>query len=74
MNQAAAICLVLTIAGPGVAGTNADVRPNVIILLTDDQGSLDMNCYGSADLIAPNMDRLAASGIRFTQAYAHTVC
>ncbi len=49
-------------------------RPNVIILLTDDQGTLDANCYGSTDLKTPNMDKIAASGIRFTQAYAHTVC
>ncbi len=49
-------------------------RPNVIILLTDDQGTLDANCYGSTDLKTPNIDRLAATGIRFTQAYAHTVC
>ncbi len=48
--------------------------PNVIILLTDDQGTLDANCYGSMDLITPNIDKLAATGIRFTQAYAHTVC
>jgi arylsulfatase A-like enzyme len=49
-------------------------RPNVIILLTDDQGTFDANCYGSTDLKTPNMDKIAASGIRFTQAYAHTVC
>jgi arylsulfatase A len=49
-------------------------RPNVVILLTDDQGTLDANCYGSKDLITPHIDKLAATGIRFTQAYAHTVC
>ena len=49
-------------------------RPNVVILLTDDQGTLDANCYGSSDLKTPNIDKLAAAGIRFTQAYAHTVC
>ena len=49
-------------------------RPNVVILLTDDQGTLDANCYGSVDLLTPNIDQLAASGIRFTQASAHTVC
>ncbi len=49
-------------------------RPNVVILLTDDQGTLDANCYGSTDLATPNIDRLAATGIRFTQAYAHSVC
>ena len=45
-------------------------KPNVIVILTDDQGTLDMNCYGSKDLITPNMDALAASGIRFSQFYA----
>ncbi|MGI9244526.1 MAG: sulfatase-like hydrolase/transferase, partial [Verrucomicrobiales bacterium] len=49
-------------------------QPNVVILFTDDQGTLDANCYGSTDLLTPNIDKLAASGIRFTQAYAHTVC
>jgi len=49
-------------------------RPNVVILFTDDQGTLDANCYGSKDLHTPNIDNLAATGVRFTQAYAHTVC
>ena len=49
-------------------------KPNVVILFTDDQGTLDADCYGSKDLITPNIDRLAATGVRFTQAYAHTVC
>ncbi len=49
-------------------------QPNVIVMLTDDQGTLDANCYGSTDLVTPNIDRLAATGIRFTQAYAHMVC
>ena len=44
--------------------------PNVIIFYTDDQGSLDANCYGSEDLITPTMDRLAATGVRFTQMYS----
>ena len=52
----------------------ADRRPNVVILFTDDQGTLDANCYGSTDLQTPNIDKLAATGVRFTQAYAHTVC
>ncbi len=45
-------------------------KPNVLVIYTDDQGSLDMNCYGSKDLVTPNMDALAASGVRFTQFYA----
>ena len=46
---------------------NAAERPNVVILFTDDQGTIDVNCYGSTDLRTPNIDRLAATGVRFTQ-------
>jgi len=49
-------------------------KPNVVIFFTDDQGTLDVNCYGSTDLYTPNMDKLAETGVRFTQAYAHQVC
>ena len=52
----------------------AQAKPNVVILFTDDQGTLDVGCYGSGHLKTPNMDRIAAEGVRFTQAYAHTVC
>jgi arylsulfatase A-like enzyme len=45
-------------------------RPNVIVILTDDQGSIDTNAYGATDLYTPNMDRLAKEGVRFTQFYA----
>ena len=49
--------------------------PNVIIILTDDQGSIDMNCYGADDLYTPHMDALAASGVQFNQFYvAAPVC
>jgi arylsulfatase A-like enzyme len=48
--------------------------PNVVIFFTDDQGTLDAGCYGSTDLITPNIDSLSETGVRFTQAYAHTVC
>ncbi len=51
-----------------------EAKPNVVIFYTDDQGTLDAGCYGSADLHTPNIDRIARNGVRFTQAYAHTVC
>ena len=57
-----------------MVATTAFARPNVVILFTDDQGTLDAGCYGSNDLRTPNVDKLAATGVRFTQAYAHTVC
>lgn len=48
-------------------------RPNVILIYTDDQGSLDAGCYGAEDLFTPNIDALAADGVRFTQFYAAPV-
>jgi arylsulfatase A-like enzyme len=50
-------------------------KPNVIVIFTDDQGTVDMNCYGASDLVTPNMDGLAKRGVRFTQFYsAAPVC
>ena len=43
--------------------------PNVILIFTDDQGSVDVNCYGAKDLHTPNLDDLARRGTRFTQFY-----
>ena len=65
--------LSLTLFVVQFSGQAAD-KPNVLILFTDDQGTLDVNCYGATDLHTPNLDKLAESGVRFTQAYAHTVC
>ena len=49
--------------------------PNVLIIYTDDQGTLDANCYGSKDLVTPHIDGLARRGVRFTQMYApSSVC
>jgi arylsulfatase A-like enzyme len=45
-------------------------KPNIILIMTDDQGSIDLNAYGASDLHTPNMDRLAKEGVRFTQFYA----
>ncbi|MEX2578063.1 MAG: sulfatase-like hydrolase/transferase [Verrucomicrobiales bacterium] len=50
-------------------GAQAD-QPNVIVVYTDDQGSVDANCYGATDLETPNIDRLADTGVRFTQMLA----
>lgn len=53
----------------------AQQKPNVIFIYTDDQGAIDLNCYGATDLYTPNLDRLAKEGTRFTKAYvAAPVC
>jgi len=45
-------------------------RPNVILILMDDMGWVDLGCYGSTYYETPNIDRLASEGVLFTDAYA----
>ena len=63
------LTLVLLFCGACARPTQASERPNVILIFTDDQGSVDLNCYGATDLITPHLDSLAARGTRFTQFY-----
>jgi len=64
------LCLFTILPSLWCANLHAAARPNVIIVYTDDQGTIDANCYGAKDLVTPNLDRLAATGVRFTQMYA----
>lgn len=45
-------------------------RPNVVIIMADDLGYTDLGCFGCKDIRTPNIDSLAADGLRFTNAYA----
>ena len=53
--------------------TARDGKPNVIVIYTDDMGTLDAGCYGAPDLFTPNIDALADEGVRFTQFYGAPV-
>jgi arylsulfatase A len=44
-------------------------RPNVIVIMADDLGYGDVSCYGGMEIATPNIDRLAAEGLRFTHGY-----
>ncbi|MCL4401876.1 MAG: arylsulfatase [Acidobacteria bacterium] len=54
---------------PAVAAA-APLRPNIVFILADDLGYGDIGCYGQQQIRTPNIDRLAAEGIRFTDGYA----
>ncbi|MBN2311651.1 MAG: sulfatase [Candidatus Hydrogenedentes bacterium] len=54
----------------GQAGGSAVERPNIVFILVDDLGWADVGCYGNRFNEAPHIDRLAADGMRFTDAYA----
>ena len=57
-----------------VHGAMAEQRPNVIILLTDDQGYGDISFHGNPIVQTPNMDRLAEQSTRFTQFFVSPLC
>ena len=49
--------------------------PNIVFIMADDLGYADLSCYGRRDYSTPNIDKLASTGMRFTQAYANSaVC
>lgn len=68
------VIVVLLFAFAKVNAQQSEDNPNIVIIYTDDQGTLDAGCYGTKDIQTPNIDQLAENGIRFTKAYAHTVC
>jgi arylsulfatase A-like enzyme len=60
---------------PALAAQSAAARPNIVFILADDLGFGDLGCFGQTRIQTPNIDRLAAEGMRFTSTYAgSTVC
>ncbi|RMF95314.1 MAG: sulfatase, partial [Planctomycetota bacterium] len=72
MFWSAVLAVGLSVLGFGLASraSAAERRPNVIFFLIDDMGWTDLSCMGSKLYETPNIDRLAAEGMRFTDAYA----
>ena len=57
-------------AGCTLASKQRASGPNIVLIMADDLGYGDLSGYGRPDYQTPNLDRLAAQGTRFTQAYA----
>ncbi len=85
-SQATRILSRLSIAGVLAAGCTAEpavdnrnastppARPNVVLVMADDLGYEALGSYGGAAYATPELDRLAASGVRFTHAYSQPLC
>lgn len=74
IRMAAVLAAVLAgAAAARAAGDGAAERPNLIVILADDLGFSDLGCYGS-EIQTPNLDGLAADGLRFTQFYNTARC
>jgi len=62
-------------AAPGLVSAprppqDPPVRPNIVLILSDDQGTADLGAFGTEDVATPHLDALAARGVRFSQFYA----
>ncbi|MFV1995277.1 MAG: PVC-type heme-binding CxxCH protein, partial [Verrucomicrobiales bacterium] len=58
-----------------LGNSSAQPKTNVVFILTDNHGAWTLGCYGNPDIKTPNIDRLAAQGVRFAQAFANNpVC
>ncbi len=68
------IAWITTVALLVVADPVSAEQPNIVVIFTDDQGYGDLGCYGSPGIETPNIDRMAAEGIRFTSFYAAPFC
>lgn len=56
------------------SGEGSPPRPNIVLILTDDLGWSDLACYGADLHETPNLDQFAREAVRFTNAYAMSVC
>ena len=68
------LCLLLAALFQATGLLASDKRSNVLFILVDDLGWRDLDCYGSTLYETPNIDRLATQGMRFTSAYAASMC
>jgi len=62
-----ALLLLLLFTSPALSA--AALQPNIVVLLADDLGYGELSCQGKTDIPTPNIDAIAASGVRFTQGY-----
>jgi len=69
------VAAVLALGAVACAAAEPGRKPNVVFILTDNQGAWTLGCYGNPDVRTPHIDRLAAEGMRFDRAFSsNAVC
>ena len=68
-----AAVLAAAVFAPSLLNAADPAKPNILIILCDDMGFSDLGCYGG-EMATPNLDKLAANGVRFTQFYNTARC
>ncbi len=68
------ICCLISIFALFHSSFAMESRPNILFILTDDQGWSTLGCYGSKKVPTPHLDTLARDGVRFTDAYVTPQC
>jgi arylsulfatase A-like enzyme len=63
------ILLIVCSVNTNAQSTKKSTKPNIILIYTDDLGYGDLSCYGASAIATPNIDKLAKSGVRFTNAH-----
>jgi arylsulfatase A len=74
MKHLATLTALLLAPLAAVHAADAPAKPNILHILADDMGWTALSCYGNKDITTPSLDRLAAQGMRFTNAYADAQC
>src|SRR5262245_16311184 len=69
-----AIALLVMCAAACSDGSPPPVRPNFVVILTDDQGYGDVGAFGASDIATPHLDRLASEGIRLESFHTDPTC
>src|ERR1051325_501475 len=75
MRYVVVLGVMLNAALAAAATLHQGQKPNVVFILADDLGYADVGCYGAKDIRTPNIDRIRADGVKFTDFYANApVC
>jgi arylsulfatase A len=74
MNNHAAIILTAVLLAPLAALHAAETKPNILLIITDDQGYGDFSIHGNTHLQTPHIDKLGADGVQFDRFYVNSFC